>query len=52
MKLKTWAVYDKNNHGVGTVEAGSESAALNKFAKENNIPDNELDGYWVEELDA
>lgn len=52
MKTKTWAIYDKDNLGIDTVEAGSEASALRKFVKANGIADKDLDGYWAEELDA
>lgn len=50
--MKFWGIYDKNGISKATVEANSEGNALQKYAKENKIPDNELDGYWAEELDA
>lgn len=52
MKKRTWAIYNKFGDAIDTTEAKSEGDALMQFAKVHHIPDNELDGYWAEEVDA
>jgi len=54
--MKTWGIYNHNGTSMGTVDAESESEALQKVAEMRGFKNTDKamaeSKYWVEEIDA